>query len=92
MKRYCEGASPVEGSKLPGTVTLTVRPWILAEPGGNWVLVPLARSMTVAVGVSEESSETTTTASNLMFGRFVNGRGSGPRCGRPSRQTRPVSC
>src|SRR4051794_15524451 len=48
---------------------------MLAEPGGNWVVAPLARSVTTAVGVSAESSETTTTASNLIFGRFVNGPG-----------------
>ena len=75
LKRYCEGASPVEGSRLAGTLTRIVAPWMRTELPGRFVVAPLARSMTCAVGVSDELSWTTITASNVTLGRLANGPG-----------------
>src|SRR5262249_18829605 len=71
--RYCEGARPVEGSRLPGITTSTRLPAMRSAEPGTVVLVLCARSVTVMVGDLPGTILMTTVASNRMSGRPGNG-------------------
>ena len=75
LKRYCEGAKPVVGSRLADTFTLTVFPWIFTELEGRTVEVTTGEVIDRGRRPQAELSETITSASNLTLGRSVNGPG-----------------
>ena len=71
--RKCDGARPVEGSRLPAITTPIFFPEIWRAESATVVLVLLAMSVTVTVGDLPGTILMAIVASNRMLGRPGNG-------------------